>query len=105
MQVFYSIKNTLFSKQTEKSFVYTPSNLLKSNDMNKHQIGLNAGVIWRLLNNNKQWNYCDLKSASGLSDKDLFAAIGWLAREDKIDFGDEQKKEDCFFLNINVFIG
>lgn len=73
--------------------------------MNKHQIGLNAGLIWRLLNNNKQWNYCDLKKASGLSDKDLNAAIGWLAREDKIDFGNEHNDEECFFLSINVFIG
>lgn len=73
--------------------------------MNKHQIGLNAGLIWRLLNNNKQWNYCDLKKASGLSDKDLNAAIGWLAREDKIDFGNEQEEKECYFLSVNVFIG
>ena len=73
--------------------------------MNKHQIGANAGIVWRLLNNNKSWNYCELKKASGLSDKDLNAAIGWLAREDKIDFGNEQTEEDCYFLSINVFIG
>ena len=73
--------------------------------MNKHQIGLNAGMIWRLLNNNQQWDYCELKKASGLSDKDLSAAIGWLAREDKIDFSDADTQGDCYFLNINVFIG
>ena len=73
--------------------------------MNKHQIGLNAGIVWHLLNDNKQWNYCDLKKTSGLSDKDLSAAIGWLAREDKIDFGNEQKEDECYFLSVNVFIG
>ena len=73
--------------------------------MNKHQIGLNAGMIWRLLNNNPQWDYCELKKASGLSDKDLSAAIGGLAREDKIDFRKEDTQGDCDFLNINVFIG
>ena len=73
--------------------------------MNKHQIGLNAGIVWHLLNDNEQWNYCDLKKASGLSDKDLSAAIGWLAREDKIDFGNEQKEDECYFLSVNVFIG
>lgn len=73
--------------------------------MNKHQIGLNAGIVWHLLNDNKQWNYRDLKKASGLSDKDLSAAIGWLAREDKIDFGNEQKEDECYFLSVNVFIG
>lgn len=73
--------------------------------MNKHQIGLNAGVVWHLLNDNKRWSYCELKKASGLSDKDLNAAIGWLAREDKIDFDDEQPDKECFFLSVNIFIG
>ncbi len=48
--------------------------------MNKYQIGLNAGVVWHLLNDNSRWSYCELKKASGLSDRDLSAAIGWLAR-------------------------
>ena len=34
----------------------------------------------------RRWSYCDLKRASELSDRDLNAAIGWLARENKIDF-------------------
>ena len=25
--------------------------------MDKHQIGLNAGVVWHLLNNNNRWTY------------------------------------------------
>ena len=54
--------------------------------MNKNLIGLNAGKVWQLLNNNKRWSYSELKEAVGLSDRDLNAAIGWLAREDKIDF-------------------
>ena len=73
--------------------------------MNKHQIGLNAGIVWHLLHNNERWTYCDLKKASGLSDRDLDAAIGWLAREDKIDFDSEQEDKDCLFLSVNVFIG
>lgn len=32
------------------------------------------------------------------------AAIGWLAREDKIDF-DIDEKEDRLFLHVNVYIG
>ena len=54
--------------------------------MNKNTIGSHAGIIWNLLNNNKRWEYSDLKKESGLSDRDLNAAIGWLAREDKIQF-------------------
>jgi len=30
--------------------------------MDKHQIGVNAGKVWKLLNDNKRWSYCDLKS-------------------------------------------
>lgn len=29
--------------------------------MDKHQIGVNAGKVWKLLNDNKRWSYCDLK--------------------------------------------
>ena len=54
--------------------------------MNKNQIGTNAGIVWKLLSDNAHWEYDKLKHASGLSDRDLNAAIGWLAREDKIDF-------------------
>ena len=27
--------------------------------MDKHQIGVNAGKVWKLLNDNKRWSYCD----------------------------------------------
>ena len=73
--------------------------------MNKHQIGLNAGIVWHLLNNNERWTYCKLREASGLSERDLDAAIGWLAREDKIDFNRLDGDDECFFLSVNVFIG
>ena len=73
--------------------------------MNKHQIGLNAGIVWHLLNNNERWTNCNLKEASGLSERDLDAAIGWLAREDKIDFNRLEGDGECFFLSVNVYIG
>ena len=53
--------------------------------MDKHQIGVNAG-------------------ASELSDRDLNAAIGCLARENKIDF-ECSNGDDCLFLSVNVYIG
>ena len=65
--------------------------------MDKHQIGVNAGKVWKLLNDNKRWSYCDLKRASELSDRDLNAAIGWLARENKIDF-ECSNGDDCLSL-------
>ena len=72
--------------------------------MDKYTIGNNAGIVWTLLNNGKRWKYEDLKAASALSDRDLNAAIGWLAREDKIDF-DMTEEGDRIFLTVNVFIG
>lgn len=72
--------------------------------MNKDQIGLNAGKIWKLLSDNNRWCYNEIKKATSLSDRDLNAAIGWLARENKIDF-EVENGNDCFFLTLNVFIG
>ena len=64
--------------------------------MNKHQIGLNAGIVWHLLHNNERWTYCDLKKASGLSDRDLDAAIGWLAREGKLNIVENAEEKELF---------
>lgn len=73
--------------------------------MDAHTIGVNAGVIWRFLDNNRRWEYSELKAASGLSDRDLNAAIGWLAREDKIQFEvDKKDDKEYLFLELNVYI-
>ena len=48
--------------------------------MNKNDIGHNAGKIWKLLSDNTCWSCAALQEKSGLSDKELGAAIGWLAR-------------------------
>ncbi|MCI5580459.1 MAG: winged helix-turn-helix domain-containing protein [Phocaeicola plebeius] len=72
--------------------------------MDKHQIGTNAGIVWNVLKDNSHWEYHDLKNATGLSDRDLNAAIGWLARENKVDF-DLDHCQDRLFLSVNVYIG
>ena len=73
--------------------------------MDAHTIGVNAGVVWRLLDNNRRWEYSELKAASGLSDRDLNAAIGWLAREDRIQFEvDKKDDKEYLFLELNVYI-
>lgn len=49
-----------------------------------NQIGKNAGKIWKTLD---KIGYCDapyLPKISGVSTKDTYAGIGWLAREGKI---------------------
>ena len=53
--------------------------------MTKGSIGLNAGAIWNLLSDGQHWSFEALRAKSALTDADLWSAIGWLARENKID--------------------
>lgn len=51
----------------------------------KEKIGTNAGLVWQSLNESAK-ELKALKKATKLTDKDLYAALGWLAREEKINF-------------------
>ena len=74
--------------------------------MDAQTIGNNAVKVWRLLDHNRKWEYNELKEATGLSDRDLNAAIGWLAREDKIQFETSQVDgHDYLYLELNLYIG
>ncbi len=66
--------------------------------MNKETIGVNAGIIWNLLNNNEAWNFSKLQKKSGLSEKEIYAAIGWLARENKIEIEERDTGNDLYYL-------
>ena len=72
--------------------------------MNRNEIGLNAGKVWQLLSDYAKWSYGTLKRKSGLKDKELGAALGWLAREDKIEMY-EDNDELYISLGVNVYIG
>lgn len=63
--------------------------------MNSDTIGANAGAIWQVLNEAEAMGVKQLKKATKLKDKEVFAAIGWLAREGKlmIDEDPEDAKE------------
>lgn len=72
--------------------------------MNKPIIGTNAGIVWRLMNNEHKWSYQELKERSGLSDRELNAAIGWLAREDKIQIEEDMNThQEIFFQFFNPY--
>lgn len=75
--------------------------------MDKHIIGENAGIVWRLLNNeNRKWEFKEIKEATKLDELELASAIGWLAREDKIQFELNKKGEKAYiYLMCNVYIG
>ena len=52
--------------------------------MEKNKIGLNAGKVWRILNEKGELSMFDLCHELGLTFEDVALAIGWLARESKV---------------------
>ena len=53
------------------------------------QIGENAGIVWRTLENKGSLSFEELQAETKLDQLQLFSAIGWLAREDKNSFNKE----------------
>ena len=51
----------------------------------KEKMGVNAGLVWNILNDGAK-DLKALKKATKMSEKDLYAALGWLAREEKVVF-------------------
>ena len=58
--------------------------------MLKEKAGEVAGKVWNYLHENENQDLKTLKNAIGENDSDLFMAIGWLLRENKI-VGDNGK--------------
>ena len=54
--------------------------------MKKEKIGTDAGKIWQILNEIGNVKIVDLKKTSKMDIKDIYLALGWLARENKIQF-------------------
>ena len=52
--------------------------------MDREEIGLNAGLAWNALNESEGLTLKGLKKVTKLKDKQLYAALGWLSREDKV---------------------
>ena len=72
--------------------------------MNVQSIGESAGIIWKLLQGeNRKWDYQEIKQTTGLPDRSINAAIGWLAREDKIFFETDQNNIDYLYLFTNIY--
>lgn len=52
--------------------------------MNVEVIGSWAGLVWEALNESGKLTVKALKKATKLKEKELYAALGWLAREGKV---------------------
>jgi hypothetical protein len=57
--------------------------------MNKEEIGTNAGMVWQALYANGAMSFDDLIETTGLNTESAYSALGWLAREDKLDFQEQ----------------
>lgn len=55
----------------------------------------------------KKWQLAEIKKGTGLDDLELASAIGWLAREDKIQFElqypNGKDKQAFVYLMLNVY--
>ena len=46
--------------------------------------GVNAGIVWKALNQNVPMTIDDLMKATALKREEIYGALGWLGRENKI---------------------
>lgn len=84
---FYAIKQYFFgNKITFFNFYYylCIENILILIIMNIETIGSWAGLVWNALNDTESLNIKQLKKATKLKEKELYAAFGWLGREGKL---------------------
>ncbi|CDB10633.1 MULTISPECIES: winged helix-turn-helix domain-containing protein [Bacteroides] len=75
--------------------------------MNIQSIGESAGIIWNLLQSeSRKWDYQEIKQATGLSDRIINAAIGWLAREGKLSIEETKVgRRNVLYIELNYYIG
>ena len=71
--------------------------------MEINNIGNNAGVIWNVLNANGKMTETKLKKESGLGSAEFYTALGWLAREGKLNVESEVKgSKTCEYYSLNA---
>ena len=71
--------------------------------MEINNIGNNAGLVWNALNSNGKMTETKLKKETGLASPEFFAALGWLAREGKLNVETEVKgAKTCEYYSLNA---
>jgi hypothetical protein len=63
------------------------------------EIGIAAGLVWSALDRQGTLTLAKLRQKTGLSVELVNRAIGWLAREDKLEF---QKKARSLVISLKV---
>ncbi len=69
--------------------------------MEINNIGNNAGLIWNALNTNGKMTETKLKKETALGSAEFYTALGWLAREGKLNVVVETKgSKTCEYYTL-----
>lgn len=68
--------------------------------MNTETIGVWAGQVWQALNEADVLGMKQLKKVTKLKEKEVYAAIGWLAREGKVNIQTNPDDEKDLLLAL-----
>ena len=68
--------------------------------MNTEVIGTNAGAVWVALNTADALGVKQIKKMTKLKDKEVFAALGWLAREGKVNINPDPEDEKELVVSL-----
>ena len=63
-------------------------------------IGTNAGLVWQALATADAMGVKQLKKVTKLKDKEIFAALGWLAREGKVNIDTDPEDEKELLVSL-----
>ncbi|MCK9618716.1 MAG: winged helix-turn-helix domain-containing protein [Lentimicrobiaceae bacterium] len=68
--------------------------------MNTCEIGRKAGRIWEYLYTNGECSATELKKKLKINTKELYLALGWISRNDKIAIYEKDGEQYIFLLFI-----
>ncbi len=68
--------------------------------MNTEIIGTNAGTVWVALNTADALGIKQIKKMTKLKDKEVYAALGWLAREGKVNIDTDPNDEKELIVTL-----
>lgn len=68
--------------------------------MNTETIGMYAGSVWVALSNADALRVKQIKKMTKLKDKEVFAALGWLAREGKVTILPDSEDEKELIVSL-----
>ncbi len=68
--------------------------------MNAETIGTYAGTVWEALNGADALGIKQLKKITKLKKEEIFAALGWLAREGKVNIDTDPKDEKELLITL-----